>query len=269
MENTSFEKLYYDYYANTSSYVKKIVDLIPNDREYEDKKSAIQVIYNYLLNTAHQPERENISRLSYLFNEKMEYLPQEEVLKRTKYYFDTFFNSMIHDSINREKIFNILNDCIEVYVRYYPSYQGVTINFETNSFDYILYDYYESKDSFVKTVMEMLPADTVSEKTRLLIKRAFNYVMNNLDATKREEIAFVSSMFIEKLDFLSQEEINEHIDFIYNDFLKRMIDDFSNCDKIFDVMIEAVKVISGYYSAYRNIIVKGENDIVEERGSYR
>ena len=50
MENNSFENIYYDYFTNTSSYVKTIFDLLPRSEEVMRDKSIIRALYNYIMN---------------------------------------------------------------------------------------------------------------------------------------------------------------------------------------------------------------------------
>lgn len=128
MENNSFDKIYFDYYTNTESYVKAILDFVPNDNKTILNKNIIKTLYNYFLNTASDDKRLEISYISSLFYDQMNALSKEEISKQADYIYNNFLKKMIYDSINRQKLFDIMNECVKVFVGYYSEYQDIRIN---------------------------------------------------------------------------------------------------------------------------------------------
>ena len=105
-----------------------ILNLLPNDEKIVRNKNFIKIIYNYILNNADDVKKMEISYVSSLFNNKIGELSKEEALKHVEYIYNNFLKKMIYDSINRERIFDIMNECVKVFVDYYSEYQNVCIN---------------------------------------------------------------------------------------------------------------------------------------------
>lgn len=127
MENNNFENIYFDYYTN-GSYVKTILSLLPNDKDTLQNKSIIKLLYNYILNNVDDVKRMEISYVSSLFNNQISLLSSEETYKQAEYLYNNFLKKMIYDSINREKFFDIMNECVKVFVGFYSEYQDISIN---------------------------------------------------------------------------------------------------------------------------------------------
>ena len=128
MENNSFENIYYDYFTNTSSYVKTIFDLLPRSEEVMRDKSIIRALYNYIMNNASDTKKIEVSYVSSMFYDEISLLSKEEAYKQAEYLYNNFLKKMIYDSINREKFFDIMNECVKVFVGFYSEYQDVSIN---------------------------------------------------------------------------------------------------------------------------------------------
>ncbi len=110
---------YYDYYNGVPSYVKQIINVLPEGVVSNDVKEIIISIYNYMLNSASVAKKQEVVYVSSKFVEKMGLVPEEEILYQAGYIYNTFLKSMVHQMINRERIFNAMNECVKIYVGYY------------------------------------------------------------------------------------------------------------------------------------------------------
>ena len=119
MENNEFERISFDYYTNTSSYVKMIVDMMPVSRVSNEKKAIIKELYNYYLNHANEELVKEIIMVSGLFREKVALSDLNTIAKQVEYIYLNFLDRIVFDSINRNKMFEIMNECIKVFVGYY------------------------------------------------------------------------------------------------------------------------------------------------------
>ena len=86
MENNSFENIYYDYFTNTSSYVKTIFDLLPRSEEVMRDKSIIRALYNYIMNNASDTKKIEVSYVSSMFYDEISLLSKEEAYKQAEYF---------------------------------------------------------------------------------------------------------------------------------------------------------------------------------------
>ena len=119
MENNEFERISFDYYTNTSSYVKMIVDMMPVSRVSNEKKAIIKELYNYYLNHANEELVKEIIMVSGLFREKVALSDLNTIAKQVEYIYLNFLDKIFFNSINRNKMFEIMNECIKVFVGYY------------------------------------------------------------------------------------------------------------------------------------------------------
>ena len=127
MEKMNFDSLYYDYYSNTSSYVKMILDMLPEGKVSNAKKQVIKELYNYFLNNYDSEKIKEIARVSAMFREIIAISNLESVARHVEYIYVTFLDRIIFDSTNRDKIFDIMNESMKVYVGYYSMYNESTI----------------------------------------------------------------------------------------------------------------------------------------------
>ena len=118
-------------------------------------------------------------------------------------------------------------------------------------FDSISYDYYSNSLSYVKMIIEMLPDGKVSNEKKQIIKELYNYFLNNFSDDKIKEISKISSMFVNRIGFSDPQEINTLVNYLYDNFLEKIIFDSINRERIFAVMNESVKIYTGYYSSYQ------------------
>ncbi len=122
MENMEFDKISFDYYNNTPSYIKMIVDMLPESRLSNEKKVIIKDLYNYLLATSNDAKINEIIKVSRLFREKIALSDLNSIAKQVDYIYATFFNKLIFDSINRKKVFDIMTGCVGVYSGFYDEF---------------------------------------------------------------------------------------------------------------------------------------------------
>jgi len=117
--NSIYNNEYFDYYNNTSSYVKIILDLIPSELISTEKKDIIKEIYNYILNNLNDLKKAEVICVSSMFREKIGNVNEEEIMKQAAFMYNNFIVKMLYDSINRDRIFDIMNECVKLYSGYY------------------------------------------------------------------------------------------------------------------------------------------------------
>ena len=122
MENKDFNKISFDYYTQAPSYVKLIVDMLPESKASNEKKSVIQELYNYYLNHITENEVKEIIMISGLFREKIAVSDLNSIARQVEYIYSNFLDRIVFDSINRKKIFEVMNECIKVFSNYYDLY---------------------------------------------------------------------------------------------------------------------------------------------------
>ena len=126
--NKEFDNITFDYYSNTASYVKMIVEMLPEGKVSSTKKWVIKEIYNFFLNHFNADKKNEIACISGMFREKISISNMEDIAKYADYIYSNFIENIIFDSINREKIFDIMNESMKVYVGYYSEYRSANSN---------------------------------------------------------------------------------------------------------------------------------------------
>ncbi len=132
MENKDFNSVSYDYFSNTSSYVKTILDMLPESKVSMEKKIIIKELYNYFLNQFDEEKIKEIATISSMFREKIALSSLEATARHAEYMYVNFLDKIIFDSINRERIFDIMNESMKVYVEYFTKYQEKSVNRQNN-----------------------------------------------------------------------------------------------------------------------------------------
>ena len=133
MQNNNFRNISFNYYLNTSSYVKTILDILPEEKVSKKKKAIIIEIFNYLLNDLKEEELKDVIKVSDMFNEKLMISSNKEIMLQINYIYYNFLEKMIFDANNRKLYFNIMNECIKVYVDYYKDYTNDYVDNSINN----------------------------------------------------------------------------------------------------------------------------------------
>ena len=128
MENMELNDLYYDYFSNTTSYVKTILDMLSEDKVSLKKRLIIKELYNYFLNKYSEEKIKEIASISALYQEKIALSNPTEIAMNAEYIYTNFLEKIIFDSRNREKIFDIMNESMKVYVEYFNNNINKTEN---------------------------------------------------------------------------------------------------------------------------------------------
>ena len=131
---------------------------------------------------------------------------------------------------------------------------------KNRNFDSISYDYYSNTTSYVKIILEMLPDKKVSQMKKQIVKELYNFFLNHFSDDKIREISKVSSMFRDKISVSNPQETAILVNYIYDNFLDKIIFDSINRSRFFDVMNESLKIYTGYYSEYQ---ISNENQDIE------
>ena len=134
MEKKDLNDISYDYYTNTISYVKMILNNMNNIDNIEEIKYIIKAIYNFLLSDFNNEKIEEICTVSLLFESKLSKLPKNESKRIINYIYKNYIEKMIFDYYGRNEIFEEMNENIKSYVGYYGIFkQCIPINnFENN-----------------------------------------------------------------------------------------------------------------------------------------
>ncbi len=125
MTNVDFDNVYFDYYNNTPSYVREILNLL-GDEVSDLDKLVIPAIYNFILNTYPIERKREVLYVSGMFLEKMELVPREEIVEQARYIYRTILKKMVFDMTNRERFFKIMNENVKIYVEYYSEKELLT-----------------------------------------------------------------------------------------------------------------------------------------------
>ncbi len=122
MKNNNFKDISFNYYSNTASYVKTILNILPEEKVSQEKKAIIIEIYNYLISNLSESELKDIIKVSEMFNEKLSVLSNQEIMTQVNFIYHSFLEKILFDSYNREMYFNIMNECVKVCSGYYQEY---------------------------------------------------------------------------------------------------------------------------------------------------
>ena len=134
MQNNNFRNISFNYYLNTSSYVKTILDILPEEKVSKKKKAIIIELFNYMFNDLNEDELKNIAKISDMFNEKLTVSSNKEIMLQVEYIYHNFLEKMMFDSQNRRLYLDIMNECVKVYAGYYEEYCN---NYYDNSIENI------------------------------------------------------------------------------------------------------------------------------------
>lgn len=122
MKNNDFENISYNYYLNTTSYVKTILDFLPDEQVSKEKKAIIMEIYNYLLNGVNKEELSDIIKVSEKFNDQLITMSNQDIMIQVEFIYRNFLDKMVFDSYNRKKYFDNMNECVKLIQRLNQEY---------------------------------------------------------------------------------------------------------------------------------------------------
>ena len=129
MENNNFEKVEFDYFSNSPSYLRMILEMLPECMVSTQKKHMIRTIYNNILNRSNENDIKEIAVISILFRDKLSTTSLDDIVRFVKYIYELYIEKMLSDVTNRGSIFDTLNDCMKLYVGYL-SFNLLIISFE-------------------------------------------------------------------------------------------------------------------------------------------
>ena len=69
--NKEFNSISYDYYSNTASYVRMILEMLPEGKVSPKKKIIIKELYNFFLNHFDADKISEIASITAMFREKI------------------------------------------------------------------------------------------------------------------------------------------------------------------------------------------------------
>ena len=136
MDNFELESIAFDYYDNAPSYVKMIVDMLPESKMSNDKKYIVKELYNFYLNHSSDDKIEDVISASRLFREKITIADFDSLVNFVNYIHNIFLDHIIFGSMDdRCVIFDTMNENIKLYSGYYDEYKKANYhNVESNGF---------------------------------------------------------------------------------------------------------------------------------------
>lgn len=93
---------------------------------------------------------------------------------------------------------------------------------EENNSKVLYYDYYSETTNYVKTIIDLLPVDEVSDEMRYIIKTIYNYAMDNASSDRKFTVSKISEAFLGQVE-LNKELATKYAQFAYYFFIKRMV----------------------------------------------
>ena len=129
----SFNDISFNYYLNTATYVKTILDILPESEVSNKKKAVIMELFNLILNSQDKSKIDEVLQLSRKFDENLALSSNNEIMLQANYIYSNFLEKMLFDSFNREIYFQIMNECVKVYCGYYHELENDNI-YELNDY---------------------------------------------------------------------------------------------------------------------------------------
>ena len=131
MEENNSKVLYYDYYSETTNYVKTIIDLLPVDEVSDEMRYIIKTIYNYAMDNASSDRKFTVSKISEAFLGQVE-LNKELATKYAQFAYYFFIKRMVFESERRDELIGGLGESVKMFLEYFPSLQiGIGENSST------------------------------------------------------------------------------------------------------------------------------------------
>ena len=118
MENKSFERVEYDYFTNSPSYVRMILEMLPECVMPTSEKVYIKNMYNSYLNSYDESEIKEIATVSLMFREKINNISLAQLITFAQRAYELYFEEMLVPGANRGIIFDKLNDSMKLFVDY-------------------------------------------------------------------------------------------------------------------------------------------------------
>ena len=124
MEEKKFESVKYDYYTNTSSYIKMILEELPESSFSYEKKQIVKDIFNHFMNEYNKTLAPEMNSVTGLYREVVDNNSKEVVANNVEFFRLRFLEPLIFAPIfNRLRIFIAMHEFIKVSVGYYTDYQ--------------------------------------------------------------------------------------------------------------------------------------------------
>lgn len=121
MEIKTFESIEKDYYLNSPSFVKTIVDSLPEGMISEEKKQIVKMLYNYYMNRFDKEKVDEVINASVKYEDKAIASDYETLSRYTNYMYEFFIDSFVKDSYHRVEIFDVMLKNISLYVGSYQA----------------------------------------------------------------------------------------------------------------------------------------------------
>ena len=122
MNNKSINEILFKYILNSTSYIRTLLTILPEEEVSTSEKAVINEIFNLIIKTLSEKELKNITEISNLFESRLSLMSHEDALIQARYIYKTFLRRMMFESSNRRLYFDIMNECIKASTGYYQEY---------------------------------------------------------------------------------------------------------------------------------------------------
>ena len=119
MEKEILERVTYDYYLKAPSYLRYIMDMLPEKLISDEKKYIISRIYNDYLNHAPEEKVRETIKISSMFREKLSVSNMNDIAKFVDYIHSFYLNRIIFETTNRDKFFDNITENVKVFTGCY------------------------------------------------------------------------------------------------------------------------------------------------------
>ena len=121
MENKTLDNVEFDYYLNTPSYVKMIVDMLPEVSN--QMKQVVRELYNYYMNRFDGSKINEIVNISSKYEDKLSSSNLEMASKYAEFIYENFINQFVFDQAHRLEIFDVMHENVRLHVGCYQKKQ--------------------------------------------------------------------------------------------------------------------------------------------------
>ena len=113
MGNVRFEDITSDYYSDNSSYVKTVLDHLPECMITEGKKDFIDRVVNEMVKKMSEQERIQYRRISRKFNDILALSSEDNIMVYVTYIYKVHLEKLFASTIEKRKYcFEKMNGCI-------------------------------------------------------------------------------------------------------------------------------------------------------------
>ena len=107
------------------------------------------------------------------------------------------------------------------------------------------FDYYNIFNSYVKMIVELMPVERRINGDEVMLKTLFNYYFESYNTDMKAEVVQIGKMFEKKISTIDASAL---IEYLYDVYIREIIVDSDNRERLFDELNSRLKKYVGYYS---------------------